>query len=184
MEEIELQAEACWIPEPDDPDSCNLDEEKFRALVIKTYDYISEPEDSIFSSDDGDARICTYMILATEAVRRNDMPFFLKINMKEESLAFHGEEVIQEIWDTQRFEFYEAMNNNIKSLHNWLNKKHIDAVVKCAMKYYTPDEIMKQFRRVCNFYTANALINCGIPFQMVLDKCEDRLKPALLQDQV
>ena len=63
MERIRREAERCWIEDEEDSGESNLDESKFTNLVRESYKYITDPEDSIYYSEDGDAVAFTNGIL-------------------------------------------------------------------------------------------------------------------------
>lgn len=195
MEEIQSQAERsgpcvgnnapaeqCWIPDLVSLYSCDIDEDRFTVLIRKSYDYITDHDDSIFYSDD--ASCFTYVILGEEAVIRNDMPFFLKVNEYKGCLAFYADRIVKAIWDTKRFEFFESLHNNIKCVHNRVDEKYIDSIVKVVLRYYSAEQILDRFYTINQPYIANSLIDNGIPFNSVLEKCDSQLQKLLLEDQI
>lgn len=183
MNQIEFQEEKLWIDNPNALNSGYYVDGKFDELIKKSYHLLENPEDSVFYSNNDNAKIYTYLILANEAVLRNDMLFFLKIS-KLESLSFHGCKVIKTIWETQRFEFYEAIQSKIKCVNNYIEDGYFEDVLNVTLKYYSKDEILNELSYISNIQLANALINKEFPFLQVVCKCNDKLKALLTEEQI
>ena len=191
MEAIRKEAEECWIPDAEDPTLRDLDEPRFIELVRKSYEYISEPDESIYYSDDGDAVNFTDNILAEQAVLHENIAFFLKI-IEECELSDQNDLFFAAVVKTKRFRFIEILLEYTGlQIVNYLygfstTQKALDAI-EC-FSFVVPVE--KLFSRrvkqlpIYEVQLALAFLQNGIPFEQVIAGCDKKVIDKLKEEDV
>lgn len=191
MEAIREEAEECWMPDPEEPDLVSLDSTRFIELVRESYKYISEPDESIFYSEDGDAVSFTCDILAEQAVLHNDTNFFLKIIKETCGSSSQNDFFFAAVVKTQRFHFIQiffelVFDEPVYYLYSFETVQQALNVIECISYIIPLDELfsLRVKRSPIKLSLALAFLQKGIPFEQVLANCDREVAAKLKEEEV